>query len=186
MITLIEDNKQYNYKIYRSDVIVRHQNEMINRLHQCHKLLMDRYSKLNKSSTWLYRTYNIFSLVGQSEHFFDLYKDLTEIIKLNLPNEKYIWFQSWLNFHKQDEVLKWHTHKWYYHGYISMDPKNTHTVFRDYRIVNELGNIYIGPGLREHMVEVLEPYAGQRITLGFDVDTQLRNPNDLLSLIPIV
>lgn len=186
MLSLIEDNTEHGYKIYRSDVVVKHQAEMLARLYQCHQILMARYSKLNKSSTWLYRTYNIFSLVGRSDHFYDLYRDLSEVIKLEVPDQKHIWFQSWLNYHKQDEVLDWHDHHWPHHGYISIDPKKTRTVFRNYAITNQLGNIYIGPGHREHKVEVLEPYRGDRITLGFDVETKPSMPNDMLSLIPVL
>ena len=186
MITLIEDNKQFNYKIYRSDVIVQHQAEMIGRLQAAHRKLMEKYGKINPSSTWLYRTYNVFSLVGPDKHFYNLFKDLNQVFKETLPNESPLWFQSWLNFHKQDEVLKWHNHTWYAHGYISIDPKKTKTIFREYEIVNELGNIYIGPGNREHAVEVLEPFNGHRITLGVDVANYDIGPSDLISMIPVI
>ena len=186
MIELIDQNFEYNYRVYRSDVIVKHQSEMLKRIYDSHKNLMNHYSKLNKNSTWLYRTYNIFSLTGGSEHFYDLYKDLIDVIKLYLPNEKNYWFMSWLNFHKQNEVLNWHNHICEHHGYISIDPKKTITQFENYSIKNEVGNIYIGPGYRKHKVNLLEKYDGQRITLGFDLITKPNEANDLLSLIPII
>jgi hypothetical protein len=186
MIKLIEDNTEHGYRIYRSEVIVNYQKEMIDRINTAHSILMNRYGRLNNNSTWLYRTYNIFSLLGSSEHFYELYTDLLDVIKLYVPNDSKIWFQSWLNFHQQNQVLDWHTHEWYVHGYISLDPKKTETIFRNYTIKNELGNIYIGPGGREHKVEVLEPFEGRRITLGYDVTNEPKEPNDVISLIPIV
>lgn len=195
MITLIEDNTTHGYKIYRSDVIVKHQDEMIKKIYESHDVLLkltDRYSMVTGfdsstfNSTYLYRTYNIFALTGQSELFYELYKDLVTLIKLNVRDKKYLWFQSWLNFHKPDQVLNWHGHAWPYHGYISIDPKKTQTVFKDYVINNDVGNIYFGPGYRMHSVEVLEPYEGNRITLGFDVVFEPAPINTLLSLMPIL
>jgi hypothetical protein len=97
--------------------------------------------------------------------------------------------QCWLNYHYPNEVLNWHNHHWDYHGYICIDPKNTRTVFKDYQIKNEVGNIYIGPGNREHIVVVDENYVSPRITLGFDVqvyeDGRDFVPNNSLSLIPL-
>lgn len=186
MVHLIEDNVEHGYRVYQSEVILKHHKEMIDRINIAHSILMNRYGRLNNSSTWLYRTYNVFSLLGASEHFYELYKDLIEIIKLYNNEDRTLWFQSWLNFHQQNEVLKWHNHFWYFHGYICLDPKNTHTLFREYTIKNELGNIYIGPGNREHKVEVIEPFDGRRITLGFDVTNEPSPPSDLISLVPIL
>jgi hypothetical protein len=100
--------------------------------------------------------------------------------------------QCWLNYHHSNEVLDWHNHAWDYHGYICIDPKKTRTVFREYEIVNQIGNIYIGPGNREHKVVVDEDYSSPRITLGFDIMVnndneffKLINPHDMFSLIPI-
>ena len=82
-------------------------------------------------------------------------------------------------------MLNWHSHQWDYHGYISIDPKKTRTVFSDYEIKNEVGNIYIGPGDREHKVIVDENFDTPRITLGFDVSLETEDLNDTISLIPI-
>lgn len=186
MVHLVEDNIEQGYRVYRSEVIIKNHKEMINRINVAHSILMNRYGRLNTNSTWLYRTYNVFSLLGSSEDFYELYKDLIDVIKLYNKEDSRLWFQSWLNFHQQNEVLDWHNHFWYFHGYISLDPKNTQTVFRNYTIKNELGNIYIGPGNREHKVEVLEPFNGRRVTLGFDVTNQSSLPTDQISLIPIL
>ena len=70
------------------------------------------------------------------------------------------------------------------------------TIFRDtpnsnisYEIINEVGNIYIGPGLKEHKVIVNENYYSPRITLGFDVyvhnETRPNYANESFALIPI-
>ena len=84
-----------------------------------------------------------------------------------------------------DQVLKWHNHSWPCHGYISIDPKMTKTVFEGYEITNEVGNIYIGAGNRQHCVEVLEPFTAPRITIGFDVTDVPNIPGGIFSLIPI-
>jgi hypothetical protein len=186
MISLIEDNKEYNYRIYKSDSIINHHKEMMYIINTAHTILMKKYGKINPSSTWLYQTYNIFSLVGQSECFHELFKDLISLIKDYLPNENKMWFQSWVNYHKPNEVLDWHNHLWHAHGYISLDPKETNTVFKNYTIKNEIGNIYVGPGYREHKVEVLNSFEGERVTLGFDVTIKPELPNGILSFIPII
>ena len=67
------------------------------------------------------------SLVKQNEQ-------LTDIIKDYLPNENKMWFQSWVNYHKPNEVLDWHNHLWHTHGYMSLDPKETDTIFKNYTI----------------------------------------------------
>ena len=66
-----------------------------------------------------------------------------------------------------------------------MSQKKTRTVFSDYEIKNEIGNIYIGPGDREHKVIVDENFDTPRITLGFDVSLETEDLNDTISLIPI-
>jgi len=186
MLSLIEDNTECGYRIYRSDVILKHQQEMLRDLSAAHKLLIKTYGSVSKDSTWLYKTYNIFSLVGPRSYFTDLYKDLLDAIKITAPTDEYLWFQSWLNVHRQDQVLKWHNHSWYIHGYISVDPKRTKTVFDNYEIENDIGNIYIGPGNRRHKVQVVEPYDGHRITIGFDVTNTAFGPSDSMSLIPVI
>ena len=74
-----------------------------------------------------------------------------------------------------------------FHGYISIDPKNTKTIFEDGTVINnKVGNIYIGPCNLKHKVEVNEPYEDERITLGFDViNSDFKKQNDKISFIPI-
>jgi len=96
--------------------------------------------------------------------------------------------QSWLNFHSSDEVLKKHSHEWPFHGYISVDPKSTTTVFEKYEIENKIGQIYIGPGGKgyEHYVRVNNPYEGKRITIGFDITDIPNRGYKNLGLTPIL
>lgn len=151
-----------SYFLYTSNYIVENQSHFIN---QCD------YFKKNfpeKDTTWTYDKYNIFSLTSGSIFFFNLFKEFKKIIRENINNE-YIWFQSWMNYHKENEVLDWHDHYWDYHGYISIDPKDTTTEFEDYSIENKVGQIYFGPGNRKHRVVVNNPYLGNRITIGYDI-----------------
>ena len=83
-----------------------------------------------------------------------------------------------------DEVLKWHNHEWDYHGYISVRPHNTVTVFEDREIKNEIGNVYIGPGNRYHEVKVIEEYDTPRITIGFDLTLTPTTASANIGLIP--
>ena len=83
------------------------------------------------------------------------------------------------------EVLKWHTHEWPIHGYISIRPHKTRTVFEDHKVINEVGNIYIGPGHQYHKVEVDEDFDTPRITIGFDLLTEdCYHLNSNLGLMP--
>jgi hypothetical protein len=112
--------------------------------------------------------------------------DLKKIIRNYLQTEDPLWMQCWLNFHKQDEILDWHNHEWPYHGYISVRPHNTTTVFKNFEIKNKIGNIYIGPGNLEHKVRIDKKFTTPRITIGFDVKT-IHNKVDekMMSLMPI-
>jgi len=159
---------------------------MIEEIHHCHNLHQHYFN--GRDSTWSYSEYNFFLLSSPSLVFHQLFCELKEIINNYVPY-KFKWMQCWLNYHYPNEVLNWHNHHWDYHGYICIDPKNTRTVFKDYQIKNEVGNIYIGPGNREHIVVVDENYVSPRITLGFDVqvyeDGRDFVPNNSLSLIPL-
>ena len=148
---------------------IKHFIEYANIAHERYKIAFGNYNN-NVSSTWYYRYYNITCLTFGSKLYYKLFKDLQKIIRKFSKTKKPLWYQSWLNFHKQDEVLDWHNHVDYLcHGYISIDPKNSETEFEGYKIKNESGKLYIGPGLRKHRVNVLKPFEGHRITIAFDV-----------------
>jgi len=204
MIKLIEDNTEMNYRIYNSEFIsskmmaIRHEGKIH---HAKYNGLFKAIS--DKGSTWDYTMYNVFSLTAGSVLFHQIYKELTFVIKdflkeknsvlINDYNEvSNVWVESWMNYHKQDEVLDWHDHLFDFHGYISVDPKDSTTEFENYSIKNKPGNIYIGPGNRKHRVVVDTPYTDTRITLGFDlklVKPSLTNHDSLsenLSFIPVI
>ena len=172
-----------DYKIYKSQLIIDNKDEMVRQINQFY-LTHQKYFA-GRDSTWTYGSYNFFALSSPSMLFRKLFFELKEIIYDYVP-DKYKWMQCWLNYHTPEQVLKWHNHEWKYHGYISIDPKDTKTVFEDYEIKNEIGNIYIGPGFRQHKVVVDKHYTEPRITLGFDICVDPLDSNgDMLSLIPI-
>ena len=60
-------------------------------------------------------------------------------------------------------------------------------MFREYEIINEIGNIYIGSGHQEHKVVFDEVFDTPRITLGYDVlfESDLTEVYDNIGLIPL-
>lgn len=140
-------------------------------------------------STWNYWRYNFFVMMGRNKLFYNLFKEVSAIVRKKVGSDQPIWCQSWINFHKDYEVLNWHTHDFEFHGYISIDPKKTKTIFKDWNrenstgdeweIENKVGNLYLGPGEVPHKVEVLEAYNGNRITIGLDFTTQVDDINNL-------
>ncbi len=68
------------------------------------------------------------------------------------------------------EVLEWHDHKnCSAHGYVSINPMKTKTIFEDYVIDNEIGKLYIGKPYLKHKVVNMEAYEDTRITIAFDI-----------------
>lgn len=161
--------KMTDYILHQSYFINENQKDIIEDIVIAHKLFRQMFPE--SSSTWSYNKYNVFSLTACSTNFYEIYKELRNLIRSNVGIEKKIWMQSWINYLKYDELktLDWHGHDFPYHGYISIDPKNTQTVFKDYTIENKVGQIYLGPGHRMHKVVSSEPYLGDRITIGFDI-----------------
>ena len=167
-----------DYKIYQSKYIVEHQSEIIE---QCCKVKQN----YNGDMTLDYFKYNIFSLTAGYYSFYEIYKELILLVKSKLGNKR-MWMQAWLNYHNHDQVLGWHNHDWDYHGYISIDPKNTITEFRDYKIENKVGQIYFGLGQREHRVVCLDEFSDTRLTIGFDVSLDLFAGNGCLGMLPVL
>ena len=167
-----------DYKIYQSKYIVEHQSEIIE---QCCKVKQN----YNGDMTLDYFKYNIFSLTAGYYTFYEIYKELILLVKSKLGNKR-MWMQAWLNYHNHDQVLGWHNHDWDYHGYISIDPKNTVTEFRDYKIENKVGQIYFGPGQREHRVVCLDEFSDTRLTIGFDISLDLFPGNGCLGMLPVL
>ena len=163
-----------NYIIKNFPYIKENHNHFIeyaNLAHQRFNFAYGNKTSFNQnSSTWFYRYYNITCLTFGSSLYYKLFSDLQNLFKEITNNKKPLWYQSWLNFHKSNEVLDWHNHyECLLHGYISIDPKESETEFEDYKIKNEIGNVYIGKPEKKHKVNVLKPYDGHRITIAFDV-----------------
>jgi hypothetical protein len=173
-----------DYKIYKSKLILVHHKQLINDAEYVNHFFKKQFP--DKDSTWGYELYNVFCATAPSPLWHDLFTELKIYIREYIGNDNRLWLQGWLNFHMPDQVLDWHNHISPYHGYISIDPKKTETVFENYKIVNELGNIYIGPGHRQHKVEVIESFDTPRITIGFNVtDTPRQVYRNIFSLMPI-
>lgn len=176
-----------DFRLYKSQLIIDNQKKFIDLIDQSYNLHQEVMN--GEDSTWSYYRYNFFVLSAPSLLSHKLFVELKNLINDYVPSKNVKWFQCWINYHYPDQVLPWHNHEWDYHGYISIDPKKTRTVFSDYEIENEVGNIYIGPGYREHKVVVDEDFDTPRITLGFDIHLNNPNkkeePNGMLSLIPI-
>lgn len=158
-----------DYIIHQSEYIKNNINDIILHTHLAHQTFEKMFPDAN--STWSYDRYNIFSLAGPSSVFYNVFKELRSVIIQQLGTDNELWIQSWVNYMSYDELdrLDWHGHDFDYHGYISIDPKNTYTDFKDYAIDNKAGQIYFGPGHRLHKVVAREAYEGKRITLGFDI-----------------
>jgi hypothetical protein len=159
-----------DYTLYKSNYIVENQSAIVADLELSLKLFHQMFASIpDADSTWSYDRYNIFALTAPSTALYEVYKEMRTLVRNQLGNTRPLWFEAWANFHKPDQVLDWHTHNYDYHGYISIDPKKTNTVFENYLIENKVGQIYFGPGHRHHKVEVLENFEDYRITIGFDV-----------------
>jgi len=170
----VQQETNNNYIIRNFSYIKENHNHFIeyaNLAHQRFNFAYGNKTSFNQNlSTWFYRYYNITCLTFGSSLYYKLFSDLQSLIKEIAKNKKPLWYQSWLNFHKPNEVLNWHDHKdCLFHGYISIDPKESETEFEDYKIKNEIGNIYIGKPEKKHKVNVLKPFDGHRITIAFDV-----------------
>ena len=188
----IENNTALDYMVFKSDWVVNNQLKFIRDSLLAHERFNSAFKHNNLGSTWNYKFYNIFSLTAYSEYFYGLYSQISHIARVKVADNRPLWIQAWLNFHQPDEVLKWHNHaQCIYHGYISIDPKNTSTRFDDYTIKNETGKIYIGPSYRNHEVVIHEPFDTPRITLAFDIsddnNKKFSSTTDInLSIIPIL
>ena len=194
-------NKQYNYSIFKNEFLIENQNHFINDIKISRNFLIKELK--TDDLTWMYQKYNIFSILAGSNYLWNLYKDIGLCVQKhildNLQQElpKNMWMQSWLNFHTKDQLLKKHNHadkgKGYMHGFISIEPRNTKTIFYEtyedekpiYHIDNEIGNIYIGDGNKWHEVISNSGFDGERITLGFDIMTR-NSPTNHFGFIPLI
>ena len=168
MFELDKIDTTFNYRIYQSPYLAENQATFI----ESAKLAFSRFEFVfpKADSTWFYRYYNFFQLTAGSSDYHKLYVGLTKIVRDYVGTEEPLWLQCWMNFHTVANVLKRHNHSFTVcNGYISIDPKESQTVFDGYTIDNKVGQLYIGPDGIFHYVKVLEQYAGNRITIAFDV-----------------
>ena len=156
-----------DYIVVQSEFIKDNIDHIYDDLDVAHRLHQNMFT--NESSTWTFDRYNIFNLTAPSTVFYKIFKEVRDIVRGQLGDDRPLWFQAWVNHHRPNEVLDWHAHEFDYHGYISLDPKKTITEFDGYEIENKPGNIYFGPGYRKHRVKVLEDYDGYRTTIGYDI-----------------
>jgi hypothetical protein len=157
---IIEDLKYIN----------ENKNHFIEYANLAHERFKFAFGTNNTSSTKFFRYYNATCLTVGSQLYYKMFQDLQRIIRKHSNTKKELWYQSWINFHKQDEVLDWHEHvDCLFHGYISIDPKDSETEFENYKIKNEIGKLYLGPADKKHRVNILKPYEDIRITIAFDV-----------------
>lgn len=169
-----KDGTMIDYTLYQSDFIAANYQDILIDIDIAH----ENFKKLfpDRDSTWSYAMYNIFSLTAPATNFYQIYKELRTLVRSQLGDDRQLWIQAWINYHTSDELLEWHGHDFEYHGYISIDPKKTNTVFEGYSIENKVGQIYFGPGYRMHKVESIEPFEGRRVTIGFDIQTLPEQP----------
>ena len=184
-----------DYKLYQSKLIQDNHQGFVKDSRIVYNFLKEKYSE---DSTWNYDKYNIFSITSANILFYNLYKELNYHIRSFISSDQPLWIQSWLNYHEGNEVekkLKSHSHPWDYHGYISIEPQNTTTVFhKGYKIQNKIGQIYIGKGNGQnnenpdltHYVKINQPYDGVRITIGFDIATTPNNFLGNMKFIPLL
>ena len=169
MVKLANFISKSMYKIYKSQTVIDNHKEFVS---DCTSLFKEVGKTLNNyDSTWSYDKYNIFSYASPKKIWTDLYRELRDCAIDFIGNDKDLCYQSWLNFHLEHQLLDWHDHKWPYHGYISIQPLQSKTVFEDFTVSNEIGNIYIGHGNLQHKVEC-DQVNKPRITLGFDITDQ--------------
>jgi hypothetical protein len=169
--------------ITKSSVIIDNQQEMIN---DC-TVVRDKILKdTGKSSTTsAYSKYNVFAYTSPKAIWNELFVELRDTVVSYVGDENDLYFQCWMNFHSQSQLLKWHEHGWPYHGYICISPQDTSTVFKDYSVVNEIGNIYVGNGDIKHKVVSNSDFTQPRITLGFDITTCGDKMAGNIGLIPL-
>ena len=181
MISMAND-----YTLVNWDYVEQHQSEFISDLTHSHEALT-KFGIIN--TTGNYHEYNIFGATSPSVHMYKLFSALRAIIRDKLGYDDRLWIQSWVNFHTHDQVLDWHNHDAKWHGYVSIDPKDTTTEFeRGFKIENKVGNIYLGPGYNRHRVVNNSEYDGVRITIGFDVltDSPDTDPSHNFGCIPLL
>ena len=158
-----------DYKLYDIDVVTKNQPLFVEQCNVLHKPIQQSVG--DEDTTRAYKRYNIFQISASSLAFYKLYCEVIKNVRDYVGDDRPLWMSGWMNFHQPMQVLNWHNHlNSICHGYVSIDPKDTTTDFKDYAIENQVGRLYLGPSARLHKVVVNKPFAGHRITIGFDVN----------------
>jgi hypothetical protein len=185
------------HKLYQSDLIIKNHGLFVKECFKCYNLLKERYNI--SDTTWAYSKYNIFVETSTSILFYKLYKELNYYIRDFIKDDRPLWMKSWLNYHPDNNHLQkslgnkagFHFHDSSYHGYISIDPQDTVTKFRNgLEVKNKIGQLYIGPGNQgnqendswDHYIDITSPSFNPRITIAFDLIVEhnaITNPNHL-------
>ena len=79
------------YKVYKSELIVKNQQQIISDLEQC------KQKKFVGDYTWDYSKYNIFTLNPNSFLLNKLFLELKNIVRDYIKSDT-LWLQSWLNY----------------------------------------------------------------------------------------
>ena len=191
-MNVIREDKAHNFMLFRSEMLRSNFDDFVSSTYKAYDRF--RYNFTDRDSTRYYRYYNAFSLAAGCEHYYKLFAELKSNIRYYCQRSDPLWIQAWLNVHRPDEVLDWHSHyESIFHGYISVDPKSSVTEFEKFSIENEIGNIYIGPSSLKHRVSVSHHFDGYRLTVGFDVfdmsamrDLEIKyGPDVNIAMIPI-
>ncbi len=175
-------NTDKEFQIYRSDMVIEHKDKLLEQGRLGIERLQNTFPG---STTWNYAKYNLFNLTAGYPVYYKLFQELKQVIRLYIGHDNPLWMQCWINYHMADEVLDWHGHDNHIcHGYLSVEPHKTKTIFREYEIDNKVGQLYIGrcelDGIQlEHKVVVLEEYHTPRVTIAFDVNDDAQMNADL-------
>jgi hypothetical protein len=168
MFILKENNQLQKYQLFEAQYIKDNFDEILKESDLIQKRFKYKFSN-HSSTTWAYKWYNIQYFTVGLIHYYNIIKSLEKNIRSFVGHNNPLWYQCWINFHEQHELLDWHEHQNILcHGYISIDPKISFTMFEDYTITNTIGQLYLGSINKKHKVEA-SPFLGQRITLAFDV-----------------
>lgn len=192
---IVENNREFRYMVFRSKFIEQNLSDIEYQTNIIADVIKERLGSESSDVTWLYKKYNVFNYAAGSPAYFQIFKDTVNCIRYyckeySAPTFN-LWMRNWLNFHDYDEVLKLHGHDVTFHGYISINPQYTETIFVDdlnqerYAITNQIGQIYLGPGRRNHYVKNIKEYEGKRITIGMDLETDIP-PGVNLGCLPIL
>ena len=180
-----------NYRVYQSEVILDNQKLMIEEVNNAYKKFLQNKDQEDmntlpyshhtdkQGNSFVSGISNFFAFTAPSTLFYDLYMELRDAVRDYVGDSRRLYMDSWLNYlpYDTESILCWHDHAFTYHGYISLDPKETITDFGDWQIKNKIGNIYIGPGNKKHRVILLEEHDQPRITIGFDVEDKTTLPD---------